>query len=106
MHVVRIGTPDPNHSVFKPFVFTKDIKLTKNISKPVNNESWKHLLYLKHEAAYAQLRNKANSLNETLRNVERSCVEELQNSDLSDDRLLELNELFNDSVDAELRFYK
>lgn len=99
------GTPDPLRSVFKPFIFTKDIKLTKYINEPIAKDSYKHLLYSKHETAYSQLKNNENNLNETLRNLEKNCVEELQNNDL-EDQVLQLNELFNDSVDAELRFYK
>ena len=97
------GTPDPSRSVFKPFIFTKDIKLTSYISKPIKSCEWKHLLYSKHEASYTQNKDK---LNETLRNLERDCVEELESSLDLDDQALELNQLFNDAVDAELRFYK
>lgn len=93
-------------SVFKPFVFSKDIKqLTKQISEPIAAGNRKHLLYVKHAAAYNQLKTNENDLNTTLRNLERSCVEELL-LDAKEQPVEELSELFDDSVEAELRFYK
>lgn len=106
------GTPNTRLSVFKPFVFVKGIeKLTKLISEPIASGSWVHLLYSKHGQAYQQLKANENDLNTALRGVEKACVEELLQQlsgtdELNDQQALELSELFDDSVDAELRFYK
>ena len=101
------GTPNTNLSVFKPFVFSKGLeRLTKQISEPVAAGSQVHLLYAKHQAAYEQLKLNENDLNTTLRSLERAAVEELMSETKEPVEQLELSSLFDDSVDAELRFYK
>lgn len=101
------GTPNTNLSVFKPFVFSKGIeKLSKLISEPIAAGSWAHCLYVKQQSVYEQLKANQNDLNTMLRGVERACVEELLQSEITEQQVLELSELFNDSIDAELRFYK
>ena len=99
------GTPNTNLSFFKPFIFSKSLqRLSKQISEPLAAGSWAHLLYAKHKSAYEQLKTNENDLNSTLRSLEKSCIEELFGAD--DQAADELASLFDDSVDAELRFYK
>lgn len=105
------ATPDPKHSVFKPVVFTDNVKLGKNCSVPIQPPCWKHQLYARHERCYASLLDgSAQDLSQTLTQLERDCVLELQakldQEDQLDDAILQLGELFEDAVEAELRFYK
>lgn len=105
------GTPDPKRSVFKPIVFATNLTLGRHCSKPIEATSWKHLLYSKHEQYYDSLSSQsADELNETLAGLEQECVLELKaklvQEKARDDSLLQLGELFEDAVEAELRFYK
>jgi secernin len=106
------GTPDPKVSVFKPVIFTPNVTLGSHCSKPIDSSSWKHLLYSKHERYYAGLTSDADrQLNATLADLESECVRELKGklfhgTETCEASLLQLGELFEDAVEAELRFYK
>ncbi|KAK8743056.1 hypothetical protein OTU49_001503 [Cherax quadricarinatus] len=113
------GTPDPQRSVFKPFIFTNNVKISPHIqspkipdeedpakvtprfSKKVNRS---HLLYRRQQAATEN----GGNIVDTLRDLERKCVQEteacLQSFD--PERLSEMDDLFKDCVDSELKFYK
>ncbi|RWS17376.1 Secernin-2-like protein [Dinothrombium tinctorium] len=120
------GTPDPINSVFKPFIFVKNVKLSAKIRSPEIPEDQdpakikprfekkvdrRHPLYLKHEQFHSQnsKSDKEQKVRETLQEMEKTCINEveeiLKNYNLEDEGL-ELEELFNDSVEAEYRFYK
>jgi secernin len=119
------GTPDPKHSVFKPFLFWPDFKITESIVSPeISNDpakakprfqrevDRKHLLYKMHENFYNKLtqnNEEGNALRDTLKQLETSCIQEMEqllnNFDKKDDSL-RIQDLFNDCVESELRFYK
>ncbi|XP_064087468.1 secernin-3-like isoform X2 [Macrobrachium nipponense] len=113
------GTPDPQRSVFKPFIFTSNVKISPHIQSPkipddedpakivprfAKKVNRTHLLYRRQQAATEN----GGSIVETLRELERKCVQEteacLENFD--PERLSEMDDLFKDCVDSELKFYK
>ncbi|XP_076033518.1 secernin-2 isoform X2 [Oratosquilla oratoria] len=113
------GTPDPSCSVFKPFIFTDNVKISPFIQSPIFPDDEdpakmtprfssvvdrSHLLYRRHQAALANGWTNAD----TLKELESKCVEEteayLQNFDPS--RISEVDDLFKDVVESELKFYK
>ncbi len=119
------GTPDPKHSVFKPFLFCPDFKITESIVSPkIPNDpaktkprfqrqvDRKHLLYKMHQNFYKKLtqnNEEGKELRNTLKQLETSCIQEMEqllnNFDKKDDSL-QIQDLFNDCVESELRFYK
>jgi secernin len=121
------GTPDAKHSVFKPFIFCEGITLTSTIRSPTVPEAEdparvkprfqtkvdrRHTLFKLHEACYDRVTHPTEgaSLRDLLKKVEETCVQEveqvLDNFDPKNKASLDLGELFNDSVHAEIRFYK
>lgn len=113
------GTPDPQYSYFKPFIFHPKVKLasekTKSPTVPGNNDDnddhsttadYRHVLYKRHEEFYERLQND-NELHQTLRQIECLCIDELE-SMLKNyyDNENEIDNLFSDSVESELRFYR
>ncbi|XP_042216699.1 secernin-3-like isoform X2 [Homarus americanus] len=113
------GTPDPQRSVFKPFIFTNNVKISPHIQSPkipddedpakvtprfAKKVNRSHLLYRRQQAATLN----GGSIVNTLRDLERNCVKEteacLQSFD--PERLSEMDDLFKDCVDSELKFYK
>ncbi|KAF2351165.1 Peptidase C69 dipeptidase A, partial [Trinorchestia longiramus] len=112
------GTPDPQRSVFKPFVFTPNARISPFIQSPeIENDPAKtsprfsrevdrsHLLYRRQQAA---LKSASEETESTLRQLEEQCIEETLNTlaKLASDSLSELDDLFKDCVDSELKFYK
>ncbi|XP_050734953.1 secernin-3-like isoform X3 [Eriocheir sinensis] len=114
------GTPDPRRSVFKPFIFTNNVKISPHIQSPrlpddqdpakvvprfASKVNRTHLLYRRQKAAAAK---GDSTIWETLRQLEEKCVQEteacLENFD--PERLSEMDDLFKDCVDSELKFYK
>ncbi|XP_018019759.1 secernin-2 isoform X2 [Hyalella azteca] len=112
------GTPDPQRSVFKPFVFTPNARISPFIKSPaIENDPAKktprferavdrsHVLYRRQQAA---LKAAAAETVTTLRQLEEQCIEETLNTlgSLEPGSLSELDDLFKDCVDSELKFYK
>ena len=102
------GTPDPAVSYFKPFIFHSTVKEAS--SKTLSGSDGKHFLYGKHEEFYQNLKNDLK-LQDTLRNIENVCIDELKelldNCDpTSDPENNEIYSLFADSVESEIRFYR
>lgn len=97
------ATPDPSLSVYKPFVFTKNAVISKHTKCPEDDKSSPHTLYSLHSKAAKE----GNEVQNLLRNMEADCVEELDNiiENLGDD-LSELDELFKDCVETEVKFYR
>ncbi|KAG0723844.1 Secernin-1 [Chionoecetes opilio] len=114
------GTPDPRRSVFKPFIFTNNVKISPHIQSPrlpedtdpakvvprfASKVNRTHLLYRRQQQAMAK---GGSTIWDTLRQVEEKCVQEtevcLENFD--PERLSEMDDLFKDCVDSELKFYK
>jgi secernin len=118
------GTPDPKHSVFKPFIFCPDIQLTQSIASPSFNPDpakvkprfqskvdRRHPLYKRHETFYPKVTSSNEEglrLRETLAELENNCVDEVEQllDNYKQDDNKDLLDLFNDAVEAELRFYK
>ena len=63
-----------------------------------------HLLYRRHQAALGEGMSNA----ETLRELETNCVKETEEylASFDKERLSEVDDLFKDCVDSELKFYK
>ncbi|KAF5271317.1 hypothetical protein FQA39_LY08115 [Lamprigera yunnana] len=97
------ATPDTSKSVFKPFVFTKNPIISKHTKCDNEKENEPHTLYALHSEAVKQ----GNQVQDLLRNMENDCVEELNNviDNIGDD-LSELDELFKDCVETEVKFYR
>ncbi|XP_014257056.1 secernin-3 [Cimex lectularius] len=97
------GTPDPTVSVFKPFVFTPSVKISHHTVAPAGEKA--HNLHKLHAVA---VESKPNVL-EQLREMEANCTEEtisfVSGYDTSTD-ITELDELFKDVVETEVKFYK
>lgn len=106
------GTPDPEYSYFKPFIFHSTVtEASDKTRSPTDNPSdRRHVLYRRHEEFYDRLRTDTE-LQQTLRQIENLCIDELgqvitiePNDD--DDGSNEIHCLFSDSVESELRFYR
>lgn len=116
------GTPDPKHSVFKPFVFCPDVQNAAAIQSPASEQgdptaSYEHRLYTLHQAIYSTLSDAASGqhLSDDLANLESQSIDEIESMlnsiQSAEDKHaaivnLQLQTLFSDSVEAELRFYK
>lgn len=113
------GTPDPQRSVFKPFIFTNNVKISPHIQSPkipaeedpakviprfAKKVNRTHLLYRRQQAATEN----GGSIVDTLRELERNCVRETEAclESFDPERLCEMDDLFKDCVDSELKFYK
>nr|XP_023018762.1 secernin-3-like [Leptinotarsa decemlineata] len=95
------ATPDPSKSVFKPFVFTKNVVPSKHTQCSSSEDP--HTLYSLHSEAS----KKGSYVQELLRNMESECVKELETVIEKDDQdLSELDELFKDCVETEVKFYR
>jgi len=93
------ATPDPSRSVFKPFIFTKNAKISKHTICFDKNSP--HTLYsLYKDAEY-------KGVQDLLHNMESDCVKELDQviSTVGDD-LSEFDELLKDCVETEVKFYR
>lgn len=93
------GTPNPNESVYKPFVFTPNVKIS-HLTKIPENEN-QTIIQKFHK------NRKWNQVGELLKSLEGACVEEVE-SFLSDhtEPNSELDELMKDCVEAEIKFYR
>ncbi|KAF0296635.1 Secernin-2 [Amphibalanus amphitrite] len=111
------GTPDPQRSVFKPFVFVDGARVSPHIQSPeIENDPAKtvprfqrpvdraHRLYRLHAAA---LRARPERHDE-VRVLEQRCVPELDQflEQYTADKAGELCDLFKDCIESELQFYK
>lgn len=93
------ATPDPSRSVFKPFIFTNNAKISRHTICPEKNSP--HTLYsLYKDAEY-------KGVQELLHNMESDCVKELDQviTTVGDD-LSEFDELLKDCVETEVKFYR
>lgn len=111
------GTPDPQFSYFKPFIFHRSVKEASEKTKSPEGDPTdrRHTLYRRHEAFYERLRADTE-LQTTLRQIENLCIDELEQVvlrgaareevPLEEDEANEIHCLFSDSVESELRFYK
>ncbi|XP_045472231.1 secernin-3 [Harmonia axyridis] len=97
------ATPDASNSVFKPFVFTPNVKISKHTVCPENDKMAPHTLYSLHSEAF----KKGTDVKELLRTMEANCVNELESvlQNVKED-LSELDELLKDCVETEVKFYR
>lgn len=110
------GTPDPEYSYFKPFIFHPTVKVAseKTQSPAYPHEAVgvdrRHQLYKQHELFYTKLKTDTE-LHQTLRQIEKVCIDELEQMlsngyDETEATDNEIDCLFDDSVESELRFYR
>lgn len=105
------GTPDPAYSYFKPFIFHPCIGTASSKTISPDEKPRKHLLYVQHEKFYDKLKQDQES-HQTLRQLEATCIDELEQLFVSSGNNVldwdtnEIDTLFKDSVESELRFYK
>ncbi|XP_007888203.1 secernin-3 [Callorhinchus milii] len=117
------GTPDPERSVFKPFIFVSNIQELLNTSSPsfgpddpVKKEprfqtkpDRRHALYKKHEEAASIIethKKRGPKILQNMRNLEKEQMEkaeEFLKSQTLDST--EVVHLFSDSVDLEIKIY-
>ena len=90
------GTPDPRESVFKPFIFTNDARVSSLTALKDDDETPLRKL---HE------NRKWDQIGELLKSLEKSCVDEVDGfvDEVPSD---ELNDLLKDCVEAEVKFYR
>lgn len=120
------GTPDPRYSVFKPFVFCSSNRISRLIISPTfpdNEDPAKvkprfqktvdrsHVLYKNHQNAYPILAGdspKGQEVRNTLQQLETQCVKDMENfvENFTSDKAKEVEDLFKDLVESEIKFYK
>ena len=111
------GTPDTQYSYFKPFIFHPTVVEASEKTRSPQGEQVdrRHTLYLRHEQFYDRLK-RDTELQMALRHIENIFIDELEmmitsatnNSltNLLENEADEIHNLFNDSVETELRFYR
>ncbi|KAL1116894.1 hypothetical protein AAG570_005363 [Ranatra chinensis] len=102
------ATPDPSVSVFKPFMFTPDAKISQHTVSPTieNDPDRRHTLYRLHEAVV--MSGGGDRVLAQLRGMETACVGEVDRfvDKTPDHNLPEVDELLKDVVETEVKFYK
>lgn len=108
------ATPHPAESVFKPFVFTRNVRISPltqlatdagteeaaAAAEAPDSSNWTRLHRLH------ALRNGAK-VGVLLRSLEKSCVQEVHNFlSAAEAPVQELDELLKDCVEAEVKFYR
>nr|XP_056713464.1 secernin-1 [Euleptes europaea] len=119
------GTPDPSRSIFKPFIFVDDVKLVPKVQSPVFGSEdpvkkvprfqekldRRHELYRAHEwirSVIASNQEKGQKLRRTMLDLEKQGLEAMENI-LNSSEVLdpsEVEDLFYDCVDTEIKFLK
>ncbi|XP_058821742.1 secernin-2 [Topomyia yanbarensis] len=94
------ATPNPEESVFKPFIFTSGAKISP-LTKLLEGEN-QTLLHKLHQ------NRKWENVGELLMSLERTCVDEVNRfiGEHSGEPNQELDELMKDCVEAEVKFYR
>nr|XP_003222221.1 PREDICTED: secernin-1 [Anolis carolinensis] len=119
------GTPDPSRSIFKPFIFVDNVKFVPKIQSPSlgcsdptkkvprfqEKPDRRHELYKAHEWARSVMENdedKGEELRTTMLNLERQGLEAMESLINSSESLdaSEVEDLFYDCVDTEIKFFK
>lgn len=90
------GTADPRESVFKPFIFTNDARVSPLTALKDDDETPLRKLH--------ENRN-WDQVGELLKSLEKSCVDEVDGY-VDNAPTDELNELLKDCVEAEVKFYR
>ena len=94
------GTPNPVESVFKPFIFTPNTRISP-LTKTPDNES-ETILYKLHS------NRNWDAIGILLRSLELTCVDEVKRflNENPGTPNQELDELMKDCVEAEVKFYR
>ncbi|KAK6172085.1 hypothetical protein SNE40_018043 [Patella caerulea] len=113
------GTPNPGLSVFKPFIFCEEPTIGKVTISPAPEgkptfqsvADRRHMLYKAHEKGRELMEGGSQTgkrLLQTMKSLEIQCVldvsEYLQNFDKT--KLDEVNDLFKDLTESEVKFYR
>ncbi|KAG7464025.1 hypothetical protein MATL_G00182960 [Megalops atlanticus] len=118
------GTPDPERSVFKPFIFVTDIKQLKMTCSPCvgaddpvkkkprfkSKPDRKHPLFLKHEVVAAiidSMAERGNKIMQNMRELERKKMAEMEEyltNGIADPTMVV--HLFSNTTNDELEVYK
>ena len=103
------ATPNPSHSVYKPFIFTKTMKKFPDYTVSPSDKDRKHKLYMAHERVctiFEEGGEKARQLKEIMTSLEEEAImgidDILQGEALPDN---EVDDLFLDCVETEIKFY-
>lgn len=90
------GTPNPRESVFKPFIFTNDVRVSPLTVVKDDDETLLRKLHAD---------RKWDLVGDLLKSLEKSCVDEVDGyvDKAPND---ELSELLKDCVEAEVKFYR
>jgi secernin len=102
------GTPDPSLSVFKPFIFSEHVDIGDITYSSSDNN--RHLLYKYHEKARDLMSGgskKGMALVQLMRNLEENCVLEMDEfcQKFSPEYMSDVEELFKDICESEVKFY-
>ncbi|XP_062984733.1 secernin-1 [Elgaria multicarinata webbii] len=119
------GTPDPSRSIFKPFIFADDVKLVPKVQSPIfgsddpvkkiprfqEKPDRRHELYKAHEWARYVIETdeeKGQKLRRTMLDLEKQGLEAMESIITSSEVLdpSEVEDLFYDCVDTEIKFFK
>jgi secernin len=92
------ATPNPIESVFKPFIFTPSARISPLIK--LADDSDMTLLSKLHS------NRKWDQVGSLLQSLESTCVNEVNGYINDNPDLEELDELFKDCVEAEVKFYR
>ena len=105
------ATPNTDLSVFKPFIFCPSAKLGKATISPNSSDDRRHTLYKYHEKFRQQIEegnSSAKQLLKKLHELEGVCVQHtdafLANYD--DSKQNEIQDIFKDIADSEVKFYR
>ncbi|XP_053215554.1 secernin-1 [Podarcis raffonei] len=119
------GTPDPSRSIFKPFIFVDNVKLVSKVQSPIfgsddpvkkiprfqEKPDRRHELYKAHEWARSVMENeqeKGEKLRRTMLDLEKQGLDAMESIITSSEVLdpSEVEDLFYDCVDTEIKFFK
>lgn len=94
------NTPNPEQSVFKPFVFTPNVRISP-LTRAEEGGQKTTLAKLHENRDWA-------TVGDLLQSLEKSCVEEVKTYllDHSGVATQELDDLMKDCVEAEVKFYR
>lgn len=90
------GTADPRESVFKPFIFTNDARVSPLTALKDDDETMLRKLHANRNW---------DQVGELLKSLEKSCVDEIDGC-VENAPTDELSELLKDCVEAEVKFYR
>lgn len=116
------ATPNPSCSVFKPFIFCEDVRIGSKTTSPTYADDpakvkprfqkqvdRQHVLHKAHSTIKPLPGNQVNgALLDLLQDMEEECVEEVDTflAEYTPAKAQELQELFEDIVDSEMKFYQ